>query len=155
MATATDPGGAFARYKYRTGGNRVTPMGLAGAGVVLLSFVGARFTPWALCLLLFPLVLLVRHLRRVNGALVIAGRYVIAGDAIMYYRNVARVQLDRERRTLTLFSATGHRLVIEAERFPTNARKAEKIRINTSAKFDKAVAKLTERLKEVVPDAVP
>lgn len=144
----------FASYKYRLGGSEVTPLGLAAAGVALAALAGARLTPWTLVLLLFPLFVLVRHLRRVNGSLLIAGRYVIVGETIMYYRNVSRVRLDRERRTLTLVSGSGRQLVIAAERFPTNARKADKIRVNTTAKFEKAVDKLMQRLRETVPDVI-
>lgn len=137
----------FASYKYRLGSSVVTPLGLA-AWVGLWRWSVRSIPPWTLCLLLFPLFVLVRHLRRVNGTLIIASRYVIVGDAIVYYRNVSRVQLDRERRTLTLCSSRGAQLVIEAERFPTNARKADKIRSNTTAKFDKAVEKLMQRLQQ-------
>ena len=55
---------------------------------------------------------------------------------------------------LTLFSEKGKRLTVEAEKFPTNARKDFKIKANKTAKFDKACEKILARLSGVTPDII-
>lgn len=103
--------------------------------------------------LLLPLGIFIYLIRRaLRPGLVIAPRYLIAGEQILYYATVARAVVDRSRQTLTLVSDRGRQLVIEAERFPTNARKEFKIKANKAAKFDKALAKILSRLPGVTPE---
>jgi len=145
----------FARYKYRSSATTFNPLVAVAVVATIAALVAMRATPWALTLLVIPLVIVIRLVRAgSNNLLLIGSRYVIVGSGIVYYQNIARVHLDRERRTLTLTSSRGNTLVLAAERFPTNARKPDKIRLNTGAKFDKAVEKILQRLKEINPDVV-
>ena len=42
---------------------------------------------------------------------------------------------------------------VERERFPTNARKKDKIAINKAAKFSKVSARIVEKVRRATPEA--
>lgn len=145
-------GGDFAVYKYKHG-QRMTPsrahlgwaLGFFGAGVLTLFFV-------------FPLALVLIAVgawqvwgRRAENGLMIGPRYLICGNTILYYRNLRRVA-SSARGVLELYGSTGAPLRIEQGRFPTDARKTDKIERNTRAKFDKASALIVERARAQVPE---
>lgn len=147
-------GPAAFKYKVSGGGQggRVAMLVVSLA----LSIVGmAHLSPWFGLGLLIPLWIIVRLVRAAaRKNLIIAPRYLIVGNEIIYYAAVTQARLDRRKQTLTLQSERGRRVTVEAERFPTNARKAEKIRINRTGKFEKAVEKILQRLPGVTPDVV-
>lgn len=75
-------------------------------------------------------------------------RYLLCGEAIVYYANVKRATVSKAKGSLQLQSANGQVFVLERDKFPTGARKADKIAKNKAAKFDKVSAKLLEKIRK-------
>lgn len=145
-----------AAFKYKVEGS-------SNAGVVMLLLASliatiicaANIGPKFLLGMLLPVGIAIHLIRAgMRKTLIIAPRYLIVGDGIIYYSSVAKAQLDRQRQVLTLTSEKGKRLIIEAEKFPTNARKDFKIKANKTAKFDKVCEKILARLSGVTPDII-
>ena len=145
-----------AAFKYRVEGS-------SNAGLVIVLIIAlfgtivcaANFGPKCLLGMLLPVGIAIHLIRAgMRKTLIIAPRYLIVGDGIIYYSSVAKAQLDRQRQVLTLTSEKGKRLAIEAEKFPTNARKDFKIKANKTAKFDKACEKILARLSGVTPEII-
>jgi hypothetical protein len=147
-------GPAVFKYKSEGGGSGWLVL-LLIVSLIISVVAAANLSAWFAWGLLIPLAIMI-HLIRSSSAkgLFIGPRFLIAGDAIIYYANVSKATLDRQRQILTLVSEQGKRLVIEGERFPTNARKAEKIKINKTAKFEKVSEKVLQRLKGVTPEVI-
>src|SRR3990167_5715060 len=78
-------------------------------------------------------------------------RYLLCGDSIVYYGNVRRLVLSRSSGTLELFGADGPVLRLERDKFPTNARKPDKITRNKATKFEKVSARIIERVLQAAP----
>lgn len=147
---------APAAFKYKSDGSANTTLWLVLIGSLMVSFVVvANFGLWFAWGLLLPLGIVICLVREgMRKTLIIAPRYLIVGDGIIYYSTVAKAQLDRRKQVLTLISEKGRRLTVEAEKFPTNARKEAKIKANKTAKFDKACEKVLARLSGVTPDII-
>lgn len=99
----------------------------------------------------------VRQRRRANTTaryLVMAPRYLICGNQVIYFANVTRADLDSYHGQLRLVTGSGTTFTLERSRFPTGARKPEKIANNTQAKFGKVSQKLLETIRRCAPDAV-
>jgi len=145
----------FATYGYQLDNSQNTLTGVAIGSLFLAVACAAGLSRWFLLLLLVPTGIFV-YIRRsgISRPLLIGSRYLILGDRILYYRNVDRAVLDQSRQTLSISSDKGRSIVICAEKFPTNARKADKIRINKGAKFEKVADKILTRLRETSPDCV-
>ena len=79
-------------------------------------------------------------------------RYLVCGKAIVYYANVKRLVLSRAQGSLRLQSANGQVFVLERDRFPTGARKADKIARNKADKFDKVSTKIVEKVRRAAAD---
>lgn len=143
-----------AAFKYKVEGSSNVLVWVLLITSLIVSFIAtANLGPWWLLGLLLPLGIAIHLVREgLRKTLIIAPRYLIVGDGIIYYSSVAKAQLDRKRQVLTLISEKGKRLIIEAERFPTNARKDFKIKANKTAKFDKACEKILARLSGVPPE---
>jgi hypothetical protein len=146
----------FASYGYQADNTMNKLIGAAIVSVfIAIACTGIFRSPWFLVLLLIPVGIFV-YIKRsgISKPLLIAGRYLILGDRIVYYRNVSQVRLDKQKQTLTINSDRGRNLVISADKFPTNARKPDKIRINRTAKFDKVSERIIARLQAASPDIV-
>lgn len=78
-------------------------------------------------------------------------RYLICGNSIVYYNNVERLALDETAGRLQLVTASNQAFTLERERFPTNARKADKIVRNKAAKFNKVAHHIIVRVQRAVP----
>ena len=78
-------------------------------------------------------------------------RYLLCGNSIVYYANVNRLTLSGANGTLRLQSQNGKSFVLERDKFPTGARKADKIKKNKAAKFDKVSSKIIEKVKKAAP----
>jgi len=143
----------FAAYGYQTGTTMNILVGVAIGSVFVTIPCAAGLSPWFLLLLLVPVAIFI-HIKRsgCDKPLMIASRYLILGDRIMYFGSVASARLDKEKQTLTLTARRGAPLVIAADKFPTNARKADKIRVNKGAKFDKVTDRIITRLRAAAPD---
>lgn len=145
-----------AAFKYQVEGSSNAGLVALLITSMIVSIIGAaNFGAWWLLGLLLPLGIAIYLIREgMRKTLIIAPRYLIVGDGIIYYSSVAKAQLDRRKQILTLISEKGKRLTVEAERFPTNARKDFKIKANKTAKFDKAVEKILSRLQGVSPEFI-
>jgi hypothetical protein len=70
----------------------------------------------------------------------------------VYYGNVRRLTLSQARDSLQVQSANGRVFVLERDKFPTSARKTDKIARNRAAKFDKVSGKIIEKVRKAVPN---
>ena len=142
----------FATYKYQAG----STMNKLGCAAIISIFAAIAATiavsPWFLLLLLVPLGIFI-HIKRsgIDRPLVITSRYLILGERIVYFATLTRAVLDDQKQILTLIPSRGTPVTISADKFPTNARKPDKIRINRTAKFDKVIERILARLKESTP----
>lgn len=103
--------------------------------------------PLGLLALLVPLVAWASARRE----LLLGPRYLLCGKTIVYYANVQCLVHSCSGGTLQVQSGRGTVFVLERAKFPTNARKADKIAKNKAAKFDKVVAKITEKVQKARP----
>ncbi|MBK7001168.1 MAG: hypothetical protein IPH35_14715 [Rhodoferax sp.] len=80
-------------------------------------------------------------------------RYLLCGQQIIYYGNVKGVVLSRAKGALRVQANNGQVLVLERDKFPTNARKADKIERNKADKFDKVAEKIIDKVRQTAPHA--
>ena len=141
----------FSAYKYQHAGRsgiskrrwRVVVVTLV---VALLATIA--FFPGGAILFLVPLIAYFSAPKM----LYIGPRYLICGDTIMYFSNVVKVTLEENSGTLQLTSSNGKTFVVERDKFPTNARKTNKIAANKATKFRKSSARLIEKILRATPD---
>ena len=84
--------------------------------------------------------------------LLLGPRYLLCGENIVYYANVKQLTLTTAQGELRLVSANGKSFVLERDKFPTSARKADKISRNKSEKFDKVSAKIIDKVRSAAVD---
>jgi hypothetical protein len=119
-------------------------------GLALLIFVsGYLVFPVSLVPLLVPLIAWTTASRQ----LLLGPRYLLCGKTIVYYANVKRLTLARATGTLRVQLQSGQSFVLERDKFPTGARKADKITKNKAAKFDKVADKIIEKVRKATPGA--
>lgn len=140
----------LAVFKYKHGGRA----SLSGKRKVFL--VASLIVALALGILAFPGGLLagIVPLAVYFGSartLCVGPRYLICGDEIVYYANVTKMDLSEAAGSLRLQTASGKTVLIEREKFPTNARKAHKIEANRAAKFNKVSAKIVDKVRRASP----
>ena len=121
-----------------------------------LFFFASLVISLALAKLLFPfglLALVIPVFAFFGGAktLSVGPRYLVCGDHIVYYANVTQLQLSEAEGVLSLQTSGGKPFVIEREKFPTNARKANKVAANKAAKFNKVTAKIIDKVRRASP----
>ena len=78
-------------------------------------------------------------------------RYLLCGGRIVYFANVVQLTLAKAEGKLSLQSANGEILVLERDKFPSNARKADKLARNKAEKFAKTSEKIIERVRKACP----
>ncbi len=83
--------------------------------------------------------------------LLVGPRYLLCGDAILYYRNVKSMTLSTSKGRLGLTCLSGQVFVLERDKFPTGARKTDKIAKNKAQKFDKVSAKIMDKVRAASP----
>ena len=105
---------------------------------------------WIASLLVVITLTLIIHRPR---QLCIGPRYIICGRKILYYANIRSVTLKVDQGLLVLQSSTGQTLVLDQDKFQTNARKLEKIVANKEARFLKVARKILDRVQRASPDA--
>jgi hypothetical protein len=137
------------KYEYEGPGTRSRLQYWFAAGFFCGSLLARQIWPLALFLLAISLFILVFT----RKTLLINARYLICGEHIVYFANVVRVERDDSAGKLLLVSADGSRLLLERDKFPTNARKTDKIARNKATKFDKVAGHLTERVRRASPAA--
>lgn len=141
---------AFDLYKYPHGGRPlIGPVrrGFIYAGLAAGVLAGLLVFPFGFALLLVPLVARFSA----DCHLQIGPRYLLCGDTIVYYGNVRRLILFRSKGVLVLHSANGTVLMLERDKFPTSARKPDKIKKNKAAKFEKVSNRIIERVNRAAP----
>ena len=136
----------LASFKYKHG-SRISLTGKRKMAVVVSLLValvvGKLLFPFGLLALIVPAIIYLAGGR----TLVLGPRYLICGDQIIYYANVTELKLSEAEGTLSLQTGKAVPFVIERERFPTNARKKDKIAANKAAKFNKVTARITEKVR--------
>ena len=144
---------AFATFKYQHSDriSRSTQrMVFAGASLVVALLATALVFPFGAVLLLVPLVAWFSVPRQ----LLLGPRYLLCGNAIVYFGNVKRMTLARAQGKLRLECTNGRSFVLERDKFPTGARKADKIAKNKAKKFDKVSAKIMEKVRAASANVV-
>lgn len=142
----------FASFKYQHDGDRrISPARwrFIAVGVAVAAVAGFFSQGPALVLLVVPLIAWVAAPRLLQ----LGPRYLICGREILYYSNVSAAMLERKTGRLRLQCSGGESFLLEREKFPTGARKADKIARNKAAKFDKLASKLIEKVRRVAPSA--
>ena len=129
------------------------PMGWVNwlAGLLCLPLIVAAFTvaaPLGFVAIVATLIFLA--IRIPKKQIRLGTRYAIVGNTIVYFRNVRKMEF-KAGHDLTLYWGTDRRLRIEQSRFPTGARKAEKIAKNKAAKFEKVSGKIIDRVLSASP----
>lgn len=137
------------KYNYKGPGYRSRLQYWFAAGFFGASLLARQIWPLAIFLLVVSLLILLVTRKK----LLVNARYLICGEQIVYFANVVRVEHDDGAGKLRLVSADGSKLLLERDKFPTNARKADKIARNKAAKFDKVARHLTERVRRASPAA--
>lgn len=151
----------FATWNYSYEGPAFHPWGRRLAGVVLILMalvqlvVFRSLIPLVIGLVVLGLIIFSADKRK----LYVGPRYLICGNQILYFANITRARIDRGVGTLVLETGSdgNHpkaRFVLERERFPTGARKKDKIAKNQAAKFDKVADKLLEKVREAAPGVI-
>lgn len=137
----------LAAFKYQHGGTGEISKGrLIAATVVLTLALIALFilVPLAVFLLFLGLILLFHR----DTKLYLGPRYLLCGAHFVYYANVTTVVMSESEGTLSLESNNGKTFVLERAKFPTGARKADKIARNKAAKFTKISNKIVEKVRK-------
>jgi hypothetical protein len=143
---------SFAAYKY----DRKAGMPLRLPQLVVLSVITLAFVAFDWPLLpavpILAVVVLVwgfvtaPSMRR---KIIITNRFIIVADKVVYFQSIKKVQVTPER---CVIHSKQESCTIEADLFPTNARKDWKIARNKKAKLEKVV----DKLKSVFPtEALP
>ncbi|WP_119967165.1 hypothetical protein [Simplicispira lacusdiani] len=141
---------AFILFKYPHGGRPlISPArrGFTWASMAVALLATVLAFPVGAALWLVPLLARFTASRYLQ----LGPRYLLCGDTIVYYGNVRRMVLSRTRGTLALSGAEGLLLRLERDKFPTNARKPDKITKNKAAKFEKVSSRIIERVLQAAP----
>jgi hypothetical protein len=140
----------FAVFKYRHEGHagldRVRQVLFYIGLAVALIATFADF-PAGVAVFFAPLLVYISAARKLS----LGTRYLLCGNDIVYYGNVTRLALSEKEGKLSVRSANGKTFVLERERFPTGARKADKIKKNRAAKFGKVAAKIVDKVRKASP----
>ena len=98
--------------------------------------------PLGVVLTIVVVILMIKRVRR--RSIYLGDRYFVCGNTIAYYRNIKRMELRPGHLSLHWGEKGTFRL--EQDRFPTNARKAEKIAKNKAAKFEKVSQRIVRKV---------
>lgn len=97
-------------------------------------------------------IVLIKAISNSNHKIFIGNRYVIIGEKIIYYNNLAGVQVSTdENSTYEMITKNNKRYKIEMNRFPTNASKSWKIEKNRKDKFEKITGKISTNISKCAP----
>lgn len=144
----------FARFKYThteaVTRSRARTLFVVTSLAVAVLVMGLFAFLLGLVMLVVPLVAWMTAPRQ----LLLGPRYLLCGTAIVYYGNVKRLTLSAAQGKLRLECLNGKTFVLERDKFPTGARKANKISKNKAAKFDKVSAKIVDKVRNASRNAV-
>ena len=137
----------FASFKYQ----HKDPAGLSqarrwfiGISLLLAAVVACRLFPPGVVLFVVPAIAWWSAPRLLH----LGPRYLLCGKAIVYYANVRCLTLSSAQGVLLVQSANGETFVLERDKFPTGARKTDKIANNKAAKFDKVSGKIIAKVRQ-------
>ena len=85
-----------------------------------------------------------------SNQLLLGPRYLICGNRVLYYANIAQLGLPAPGR-LEIREQGDMPLILTQDDFPTNARKPDKIARNKQAKFDKVKLRILEKVVAANP----
>ncbi len=139
----------LASFKYSHDDEVPLEPGRRNAFIVTLAIalvVAVLGFPVGLLALIVPLIVYLSRPKK----LYVGPRYLICGRQIVYYANVVSLTLEGNELRVQF---PGGAFVLERERFPTNARKPEKIAFNKDQKFSKVAKKIISKVQAAAPDA--
>ncbi len=142
----------FAAWKYQHpgAGYRSRQRLLWAAALFIASlFFASKLWPLAIVLFIASLITVLTSTRKI----LVGTRYLICGSEIVYFANVERVDRDDVAGILRLTGNDGRSLLIDRDKFPTNARKAHKILNNKLAKFTKVAERIITHVQAANPAA--
>lgn len=141
----------FSAWKYRHPGPgyRSRARKLWAAALLLAGLLAYSIPPLAIFLFVGFLLLL-----KPSRKILLGPRYLLCGGEIVYFANIDRVDRDDIAGTLRLTGADGRGFVLERDKFPSAARKTDKIRRNQAAKFAKVAEQVVGRVRAAAPAAV-
>lgn len=137
------------KYQYRGPGYRSRARKLWAAALLLAGLLAYSIPPLAIFLFVSFLLLL-----KPSRKILLGPRYLLCGGEIVYFANIDRVDRDDIAGTLRLTGADGRGFVLERDKFPSAARKTDKIRRNQAAKFAKVAEQVVGRVRAAAPAAV-
>lgn len=86
--------------------------------------------------------------------IILTPRYVLCGDKVVYYHNISTIKLDNHSgKMLINCHGVSINMVIDKEKFPTNANKPHKIARNKKEKFKKVSDKIISKTRALNPTA--
>jgi hypothetical protein len=118
--------------------------------VVAVAVIGLTGSPVGAFLLVVPAIAWFSVPRQ----LLLGPRYLLCGNAIVYFGNVKRMTLTRSQGKLRLECTNGKAFVLERDKFPTGARKKDKIAKNKAKKFDKVSGKIMDKVRAASANVV-
>lgn len=137
------------KYQHEGGGYRSPKRRIAAAAALAVAVPTAwLFPPLSFILFVAAGILFFGSTKKLH----LGPRYFICGKTIVYYGNVVRLTLDEDAGRLTVQSANGRSFVLERAKFPTKARKTDKIARNKAAKFSKAAGKIIVHVLKASPE---
>ena len=137
------------KYQYAGPGAQKRWQKPLALGLLLASMLTYQHFPVPFFLLIAALLAALLTQKR----LLLGARYLICGNRIVYFANIQRVDRDDPGGRLTLSSPSGEFFCLERSKFPTNARKPEKIRRNREAKFAKVAERIVLNVRAANPTA--
>jgi hypothetical protein len=143
----------FSQIKYDHGESVPLPSGQAVAICLVLAAGVALAIKLPPVLIPTLIVVLILGVARPARRLHLGPRYLICGSEVFYYGNVRRLTIDQEKGRLHIESNADRILVIDRTKFPTNARKPEKIAAHQRTRFDKVTDKVVKQVQRAVPTA--
>ena len=141
----------FSAFKYaHPGGTSISTRRLrvVQAVVAIAVVAGIAFFPAGFLALLIPLAIYLSTPKM----LYVGPRYLICGQRIVYFGNVSAITLDESGGRLRLESVSGSPFLLERDKFPSNARKSDKIAANKAKKFEKVSARVIEMIVKISPE---
>lgn len=141
----------FATFKYQHADRAelsASRLRVVGISLGLAALASLLMFPFGALLFVVPLVAWLSTPRQ----LLLGPRYLLCGKSIVYYANVKKLSLSKTKGSMRLQSANGQVFVLERDKFPTGARKTDKIAKNKAAKFDKVSSKIVEKVRKASGD---
>ncbi len=146
-----------ARYKYSAGSRSSLYYSNPAVGVFLL-LVGLSVWYSIKMKMLYallgyiPVLIFWFVLSGKNNGITVAGKYVIIGDEVFFYKNMSKVEISGSKLQCHIQTANNRSGKIEAVKFKSNAQKDFKIKNNQKQKFTGVVKKMLEKMKEDAPE---